>query len=111
MWIDSKGQPEFLGDPYGHDKRVLLGLEQKWAEIDRGVEIAAHQTEKLPNASQTTGLEQATKKRTSTARNDDPAARARRHAKTANAEESRPSSRGYSTRGSVGQMMNAAYLQ
>ena len=111
VWIDSKGQPEYLGDPYGHDKRVLLGLEQKWAEIDRGVEIAAHRPEKLSRVNETASVERPAKKRVSTAHNGDQPARSRRPAKTANAEGPRHPSRGYSTRGSVGQMMNSAYLQ
>ena len=109
VWIDSKGQPEFLGDPYGHDKRVLLGLEQKWAEIDRGVEIAAHNAEKLSRVNETASVDHPAKKRSSIAQNDD---RARvRRAKTAEAEQSRRPSREFSARGSVGQMMNSAYLR
>lgn len=110
VWIDSKGQPEFLGDPYGHDKRVLLGLEQKWAEIDRSVEIAAHQSEKLSRVNETASVERPSKKRAKAAQNDDRVIRARQPVRTANAEEPRRQTRVFSTRGSVGQMMNAAYL-
>lgn len=41
VWVSDDGKAEFHGDPYGHDKRVTLALEGRWAEIDKG---PRHQT-------------------------------------------------------------------
>lgn len=111
VWIDGKGQPEYFGDPYGHDKRVVLALNQKWAEIDRGVEIAGSPAEKLPRANETASVERPAKKRAPVAQNDHRVTRQQRPQQSAQAEQPIRQQRGYSTRGSVGQMMNAAYLQ
>jgi murein L,D-transpeptidase YcbB/YkuD len=35
VWADADGNAAFLGDPYGHELRVRLALEQKWKDIDR----------------------------------------------------------------------------
>ena len=111
VWIDSTGQPEYFGDPYGHDKRVVLALNQKWAEIDRGVEIAGRRDEKLPSTADIAPIDRPAKKRAPVAQNDTHPARQRHLEKSARAEEPRHQARVSSTRGSVGQMMNAAYLQ
>lgn len=38
VWVDSKGEAAFLGDPYGHDERIALALDHKWDEIAKQVE-------------------------------------------------------------------------
>jgi L,D-transpeptidase YcbB len=48
VWINENGQAEYLGDPYGHEERIALALENKWDEIDKdGDHLAAVDTQEL----------------------------------------------------------------
>ncbi len=48
VWINDKGEADYLGDPYGHEERIALALESKWDEIDRGGDhLAAVDTQEL----------------------------------------------------------------
>ncbi len=35
-WVDDKGELQTARDVYGHEKRVSLALEGRWAQIDKG---------------------------------------------------------------------------
>ena len=48
VWAGDNGQVEYLGDPYGHEQRIALALENKWDEIDKGGDhLAAVDTQEL----------------------------------------------------------------
>ncbi len=48
VWAADDGQAEYLGDPYGHEERIALALENKWDEIDKGGDhLAAVDTQEL----------------------------------------------------------------
>jgi L,D-transpeptidase YcbB len=48
MWIGNDGVPQYYGDPYGHEERITLALEQKWDAIDKGADhLAAVDTRQL----------------------------------------------------------------
>ncbi len=48
VWVDGDGQADYLGDPYGHEERIALALENKWEEIDQGRDhLAAVDTQEL----------------------------------------------------------------
>jgi L,D-transpeptidase YcbB len=48
MWIGKDGVPQYFGDPYGHEERITLALEQKWDAIDKGADhLAAIDTKQL----------------------------------------------------------------
>lgn len=48
VWAADDGQAEYLGDPYGHEQRIALALENKWDEIDKGGDhLAAVDTQEL----------------------------------------------------------------
>jgi L,D-transpeptidase YcbB len=48
MWIGKDGVPQYFGDPYGHEERITLALEQKWDAIDKGADhLAAVDTKQL----------------------------------------------------------------
>lgn len=48
VWAGDNGQAEYLGDPYGHEERIALALENKWDEIDKGGDhLAAVDTQEL----------------------------------------------------------------
>jgi murein L,D-transpeptidase YcbB/YkuD len=35
-WVDDGGTVKFYKDVYGHERRISLALDKKWAEIDKG---------------------------------------------------------------------------
>lgn len=42
VWIDVDGKTRYLQDPYGHQERILLALDEKWDQlIDKGVDHPA----------------------------------------------------------------------
>ena len=48
VWVNADGETEFLGDPYGHEQRITLALQQKWDAIDKGADhLAAVDTQQL----------------------------------------------------------------
>lgn len=50
VWVDDDGKAKFLGDPYGHEERITLALQQMWKDIDRGDDhLAAVDTDALKN--------------------------------------------------------------
>ncbi len=52
VWVDENGAAEYHGDPYGHEERVALALENKWAEIDKGGDhLASVDKQKLKTVS------------------------------------------------------------
>jgi L,D-transpeptidase YcbB len=52
VWIGKDGRPQYHGDPYGHEERIALALEQKWDEIDKGADhLAKIDTRQLKSVS------------------------------------------------------------
>lgn len=35
VWVQDDGEVQYLDDPYGHQQRITLALDQKWHEIER----------------------------------------------------------------------------
>ena len=41
VWVGANGEARFFADPYGHNERISLALQEKWDAIDKGVDRLA----------------------------------------------------------------------
>ena len=129
VWVDADGEAQFHGDPYGHDERITLALNQKWETIDKGVDHLAEVSSEREKSQRTApdipaGLRQKAAQERADKGGEDAQARKRARAfappqgliKAAESHETAPpkpqnSSSGKAHRaGYVSELMQAAYV-